>query len=63
MYVIQTQSRMTINSFENKLRQEYETLIAMGCFKWWQPYFQMLNNTKCFNLTTKIDKRENISKI
>ena len=40
---------------------EYENLLAMGCFHWGYPYSQMLYNIKCCNLTTKIDKRENIS--
>ena len=52
---------ITTNSFENKWRQKYETLIAMGRFNWGYLYSQMLHNTKCCNLTTKIDKRENIS--
>ena len=35
---------------------------AMGCFYWWYHYSQMLYNKKCWNVTTKIDKRENIQK-
>ena len=61
VYVIQIFSAITTNSFENKWRQKYETLIAMGCFNQGYPYSHMLHNTKCSNLTTKIDKRENIS--
>ena len=61
VYVIQIFSGMIKNSFENKWRQKYETLIAMGYFNWGYPYSQMLHNTKFCNLTTKIDKRENIS--
>ena len=34
VYVIQKQSGITTNSFENEWRQIYETLIAMGCFNW-----------------------------
>ena len=34
----------------------------MGCFNWGYPYSQMLHNIKSCNLTTKIDKRERISK-
>ena len=58
VYVIQIQSGITTNSFENKWRHKYETLVAMCCFNWGYPCFQMLYITKCCNLTTKIDKRE-----
>ena len=59
VYVIPIQSGITTNSFENKWRQKYGTLIATGCFNWGYSYIQMLNNAKYCNLTTKIDKREN----
>ena len=58
VYVLQIFSGITANSFENKWRQNYETLIAMGRFKWGYRYSQMLHNTKCFYITTKIDWTE-----
>ena len=51
-------SGVTTDSFENKWRQKYGTLIAMGRFILGYPYSQMLHNTKCCNVTTKIDKKK-----
>ena len=46
VYVIQIFLGTTIDSFENKWHQKYETLIAMNRFNWGYSYSQMLHNTK-----------------